>query len=219
METIVISLGGSIIVPKNIDYVFLKKFKNAIKKDKRKFVIVAGGGSTARDYIFALRKEGASNERQDMIGIKITRLNAQLLSGLFNLPKQIPKTAPQVKNLWKKNKITVCGGFRPGITTDGVAAEIAKTLKSKILINITNVPGVYTKDPKLKGAKFLKDITYKDFDKLLKKVEEKPGQHFVLDKYAAKVAKANKIKVIILKGINNLKACLGNKKFKGTIIY
>jgi len=219
MKTIVISLGGSVIVPKNVDYVFLKKFKQIIQRDKRKFVIVAGGGSVARDYILALRKEGAPNKRQDYIGIEITRLNAQLLAGLFNLPKEIPTNIKKVKALWKKNKITVCGGFRPNITTDGVAAEIAKKLNSKTLINITNVPGLYTKDPKLKGAKFIKDINYKGFNKFLEKFKEKPGQHFVLDRYAAKIAQAEKIKVIILKGINNLKAYLSNKKFKGTIIH
>jgi uridylate kinase len=219
METIVISLGGSIIVPKNIDYNYVKDFKKIISSDRRKFVIVTGGGGTARDYISALRKQGASNKRQDNIGIEITRLNAKLVAGVFNLSEKIPENVKQVKSMWKKQRITLCGGFRPGITTDGVAAEIAKEIKAQTLINITNVAGLYTKDPKLKGAKFIPEIKYRDFQKFLDKFNEKPGQHFVLDKYAAKIAKANKIRVVILKGIENLRACLSEKTFKGTIIH
>ena len=53
MKTIIISLGGSIIVPNEIDIAFLKSFKALIerylKKDFR-FIIVAGGGQTCRKY-------------------------------------------------------------------------------------------------------------------------------------------------------------------------
>ena len=58
-KVIVISLGGSLIVPDEIDYSFLQKFREVIKKNTRKykFVIVCGGGSIARKYIKALRKD------------------------------------------------------------------------------------------------------------------------------------------------------------------
>ena len=53
MKPIIISLGGSIVVPDKIDYNFLKKFRALIlkhvKKGKR-FVLICGGGATARLY-------------------------------------------------------------------------------------------------------------------------------------------------------------------------
>ena len=55
-ELVVISLGGSLIVPEKVDVKFLKEFKKIILKNtkKHKFVIVCGGGSIARKYIQAL---------------------------------------------------------------------------------------------------------------------------------------------------------------------
>jgi len=50
---IVMSLGGSIIIPNNVDYKFLFNFEKFIKRlaQKEKIVIVTGGGNTARKYI------------------------------------------------------------------------------------------------------------------------------------------------------------------------
>ena len=52
MKTIVISLGGSIVVPEEIDIKFLTEFKNMIERLIKKgyrFIIICGGGSIARD--------------------------------------------------------------------------------------------------------------------------------------------------------------------------
>ena len=86
-KTVVISLGGSIIVPDRIQVAFLKKFKEFIlkflKKDY-KFIIVTGGGSTARNYIKAAdRVTKINDEDKDWLGIHATRLNAHLLRTIF----------------------------------------------------------------------------------------------------------------------------------------
>ena len=57
-DIIVISFGGSLIVQNQIDTVFLKEFRNLILKYIRKgkrFVIICGGGRTARNYQEAAR--------------------------------------------------------------------------------------------------------------------------------------------------------------------
>jgi uridylate kinase len=49
----VISLGGSLIVPNEINIKFLKLFKNIINekvRENKKFIIIVGGGKTARNY-------------------------------------------------------------------------------------------------------------------------------------------------------------------------
>ena len=80
MQTIVISLGGSIIVQEKINYKFLNEFKRIILKHKEyKFIIVTGGGKTARTYIEAARKEKLSEEEISFLGILTTRLNANLI--------------------------------------------------------------------------------------------------------------------------------------------
>jgi uridylate kinase len=57
-RVVVISLGGSLIVPEIMDLSFLRAFRQVIKKNtnKCKFVIVCGGGSVARKYISALKE-------------------------------------------------------------------------------------------------------------------------------------------------------------------
>jgi len=69
---IVISLGGSLIVPSGMmDIAFLERFKNTLRKHYRnwKFVVVCGGGSIARKYIEVLRKEGKSAYEQSKAGL------------------------------------------------------------------------------------------------------------------------------------------------------
>ena len=58
-KVIIISLGGSLIAPDKVDYEFLEKFKKVLEKNKRKykFVVVCGGGKTARTYIQGLENQ------------------------------------------------------------------------------------------------------------------------------------------------------------------
>ena len=55
-ERIIISLGGSLLVPESIDQVFVANFKRFILahlKEGYRFILVTGGGKTARKYIEA----------------------------------------------------------------------------------------------------------------------------------------------------------------------
>ncbi len=221
MQTIVISLGGSAIIPDKVDYKFLEAFKKIIQKHKKyKFVIVTGGGKTARNYIQAVRKEKLSEKVASIVGIASTKLNAKLVSGFFKIKHKIPETLNKVKS--SKQRIIICGalGHRPGLTSDANAAEIAQKLKAKYFINMTNVKGLYSKDPKkYKTAKFIKQISHKDFNNIIKKIKYKAGQHFVLDQVASKIIMQNKIPTVILKGNNNLDKVLSNKNYQGTIIF
>jgi len=219
MQTIVISLGGSMINPGKINLKFLKALKEVIYQHSKenKIVIVTGGGKTARDYISAL--EGKTRLEKDLIGIDCTRLNARLIASYLGANKTIPIKLKEVKPLLKKHRIVICGGLEPGKTSDGTTAEIARDVKADILINMTNVKGLFTKDPrKYKTAKFINRISHKAFKEELKRIKEKPGQHFVLDKVAADICRKDKRQIIILKGIKNLDNLLRNKKFEGTII-
>ena len=51
------------------------------------------------------------------------------------------------------------------------------------------------------------------------KVDEKPGQHFILDSSAAKIARGAGREVIILKGIRNLEKAIQGESFEGTVIF
>lgn len=220
MSTVVISIGGSAINPNKVDSKFLKELKTTILKvsKKHKLVLVTGGGFLARDYINAL------NDRtvyvKNVMGIHCTRLNATLLASYINKCNQeIPQTLEEVHDLLKSFNIVICGGLRPGTTSDGTTASIADYLDADSMINMTNVKGLYSKDPnKYKDAKFIKKLSHKEFKSIMDKVKEKPGQHFILDSLAAKICRDANRKVIVLKGIKNLENAILNNKFEGTII-
>ena len=227
MKVEVLSLGGSVIIPTytdKVDYGYLKSFKKLIEsiKDKR-FVIVTGGGATARKYMNALEQEGLDKKTQCLLGISVTRLNAAFMASFFDgmASQVIPRSLDEVKNLLLRNKVVFTGGLRyeEDNTSDGTAARIANYLHTHF-INITDVDGLYTKDPrKHKDAKFISHISFDDFDRMAKKIVYQPGQHFVLDQHASAIIKRHKIRTTILgRDLGNIRKCLNDKDFKGTVI-
>ena len=108
----VISLGGSRIVPDDVDDGFLLRFKRLLDshRDKR-FVVVCGGGSTARRYIGALRKLGKGTKSQSMEGIAVTRLHAGFLARIFGrvANEDLPLSMKKVRDLLRGNRVVFCG--------------------------------------------------------------------------------------------------------------
>ena len=213
------------MVPDKVDYEFISEFKKVISKLKRKykFVVVVGGGGTARTYIEGLR--GFNEKIKSLMGIGITRMNARFMMIFFgkNPDHKMPKSIKQIKYALGKNDVLFVGGLRyePKNTSDGTAAQIASVLKSD-LINLTNVDGLYTKDPrKYRDAKFIPQISWQGFKKIVSKIKYKAGQHFVLDQHAAEIIMKNFVRTVILNGGNlkNFEDYLEGKKFKGTVIY
>jgi uridylate kinase len=225
MKTLVISLGGSLIIPEKIDFTFLKKFKSTLRKKytKYKFVIVCGGGVIARKYISVLKKAGQSNYKLNQAGIRATRLNAQFMMQIFGdeANSTLPRNMKEVKANIPKNHVVFCGALRyqPDSTSDETAAKLAKYLNTSF-INLTNVKGLFTDNPKTnKNAKFIPKISWKDFEKKALKLKHKPGQHFVLDQKAASLIRKHNIPTYIIgPNLTNLSKILNNKPFTGTII-
>lgn len=223
-KVIVVSLGGSVIVPENPDYKLLEAFKKVMKRhDKHhKFVIVAGGGSIARKYIQALELEGKSKNELAAAGIRATRMNALFLMQFFgeDANRNLPMNMGEVANKLTKHNIVICGALRfvPNSTSDSTAARLAHFLKGEF-INITNVPGLYTSDPKKdKTAKLIPKITWRAFDDIVKKIKFHAGQHFVLDQHASEIIKENKIPTYIISSPISLNNIIKGNKFKGTLI-
>ena len=226
MKVEVLSVGGSLLFDGcEINYSYIKKLKKLLTSySDRKFVVVIGGGSIARTYIDALKHFDTSNEFMCHFGIAITRTNARMMANAFGRvsnTRHLPKSLKQVKNLLVKHRVVFCGGLRydKNQTSDGTAATIAHYFKTRF-INVTNVDGLYNKDPmKNRGAKLIPCITYKEFDKIINKLKYRPGQHFILDQHASSTIKKYKIPTYVVGGnLNNLKKLLNGKKFVGTTI-
>jgi len=224
-EVVVISLGGSIIVPDRIQTSLLEKFKQILNsnKNKYKFVVVCGGGSIARKYISSLREINKSQFLQSMAGIAVTRMNARFMTYFFgrDASQGIPHDMRQVSHLLRKNDVVFCGALRyeANNTSDGTAAKIASFLKTDF-INMTNVKGLYDKNPLTnKNARFISRESWDNFLRRVNKIKFKAGQHYVLDQSAAKIIEQHKIKTYIIgSDMSNLDKLLNKKKFVGTII-
>lgn len=225
-STLIVSVGGSLVVPNGgIDTTFLKDLKKLIKKHVARgwrFVIVVGGGGTARHYQEAARAIGKL-ERDDIdwLGIHSTRLNGHLLRTIFRdiaHPIMLKDPSRPMKN-WKE-PVLVAAGWKPGWSTDYVATRLAKRLKASVVVNLSNIDYVYDKDPnKFVDAQAICDISWKDFRAMVGD-EWDPGMNVPFDPVASKLAHHNKMKVALLNGKNmkNLDALLMGKKFIGTII-
>jgi len=223
MKTYVVSVGGSAIVPDKIDISFLKQLKATIARVSKhnKIVIVCGGGKTARDYISAAKEFNVTDALSCLAGIQSTKLNASLVSLVVHGNPFIPNSLKEVKQVLTKKNVAVIGalGYQPNMTSDGDAAQVAAYLNAELFINVTDVTGLYDKNPKeYKDAKFIPSISFADFWTIASKIKFKAGQHFVLDQSGAKVIKQHKIKTVIVKGMDNLEAVIMGKKFKGTVI-
>jgi uridylate kinase len=219
----VLSLGGSLFCPNEVDVLFLKKFKDFILKwikNGKRFVIFVGGGKIARDYQEVGRKFKIKSEDLDWIGISATLLNAQLLRtifGKFAFEKVLNNPTEKIST---KKKIIIFGGWKPGWSTDFDAVVAAKTFGTKRVINLSNIDFVYDKDPrKFKGVKPLEKISFNELLKIVGNVW-KPGANLPFDPKALKLAKEEKIKIIILNGkdFKNLEKVFLGGKFRGTIV-
>lgn len=224
-KVVIVSLGGSQIIPDDVNYDYLKEFKKVLLKhrDEYNFVVVCGGGSLARKYINAIVKEKGDYYLQSLSGISATRTNARFVSYFFGLDLKhgVPTTKRTVKKYLKKQGIVFCGAleYKDNQTSDTVAAILARKFNGEF-INLTNVKGLYTKDPKkFKDARFISKISWADFDNIVQKIKFKPGQHFVLDQGASEIIKERKIKTLIIEKVKDLDNYLSNKKFVGTTIF
>ncbi|NCB20671.1 MAG: UMP kinase [Clostridia bacterium] len=223
--TYIISVGGSLIVPaEGIDTKFLSDFSLFINKQVQqgnKFLIVAGGGVTARQYVKAANQvQKIPIEEQDWLGIHATRLNAHLLKTvLLDIAHPEIITNPE-KNLISQSSVIIASGYRPGYSTDYVAVLLAKKYKTDIIINLSNIDQVYDQDPKkFSQAKKIKEISWTEFRKIIG-YQWKPGLNTPFDPIASALAEKLKLKVVVINGknIKNIENCLDGKKYIGSLI-
>lgn len=227
-ETIVISVGGSLIVPDDqIDTHFLSSLRDLIETETangRRFILITGGGRTARKYAEAA-KEIAPLEPEDLdwLGIHATRLNAHLVRTIFrDLAHPVIVTNPDdVLDVPKTAKLIVAAGYRPGSSTDLRAVQIAERVGAKKVINLSNIDYVYTADPRLDPtAEKIEDITWAEFRKLIP-TDWDPGLNSPFDPVAAREAEAKGIEVAAINGTKlvSLKSYLDGNVFTGTRIH
>jgi uridylate kinase len=190
---------------------------------KNRLVAVTGGGSIARKYIAAVRELGASEFVCDQIGIHVSRLNARVLTtalGQAAFPK-IPVSSDDLMASIGSELIVVIGGLQPGQSTNAVAALAAEVMHADVLVNATDVDGVYSADPrKDANATRLDEVTPDQLMGILSGEGFKAGEYDLMDPLALRIVKRSNILTVIVDGRDpsNIAKALSNKRFGTRIV-
>ena len=221
------SVGGSLIVPGDIDTTFLTSLKDFITDQTtnhgRRFIIIAGGGRTARNYQDAAAAvTDLTADDLDWMGIHSTRLNGHLLRTIFrDMAHPVMITNPDdVQDVPGEPSVIVASGYRPGCSTDLRAVQIAELIGATKVINLSNIDYAYTADPNSDtSAEKIERTTWAEFRALIPR-EWDPGMSAPFDPIAAAAADAANIEVAIING-NKPEAVanyLAQEDFIGTVI-
>jgi len=215
---LVFSVGGSIINQNKINLEFLREFKDFcfdIINNKEKIAIITGGGSVAREYQKAAREFNIDNNNiLDKLGIKATKINAELLLSIlgdlaYNTVLETPND-----DIDENKQILIFSGWKPGWSTDYVSVRVSERFNAKRIFNLTNISKVYNKE-----KQNVDKLTWNEYLEIIEN-DWKPGMNTPFDPVASKKARDLGISVFVLKGTDlyNLKQAIKGQKFNGTII-
>jgi len=221
----VISIGGSILFEGNEPNP--EKFKaivdviTKLHRSGKKIVLVVGGGKVARLYSGVAGSLNLNKFEQDLVGIKVTRLNAFLLAAAMpDAHKKVLEDISDAKKVLDSGKIPVFGGLVPFFTTDSVAALLAEFFNG-VFVNLTDVDGIYDSNPKQNpDAIMFSEISYSRLVSLAIAAGSSPGQNVVVDVACAMILKRSKIPAVFLNGNNldNFMAYINGQSFVGTVV-
>ena len=223
-KTVLIKLSGESLAGnkgQGLDFEYIEKVCKMIKEchDEygTKVAIVCGGGNFLRGRDATVM----DRETADYTGMLATIMNSLVLKDTFNrigypaynqsgLGVDIidkPDGEKATKAL-DENKVVIFGGGtgKPVFSTDTGAALRAVDVKADIIIKLTNVDGVYDKDPnKYEDAKKYDTVT---FDEVLEK------ELGIMDLEAMDLCKKNNIEIVVanIDAPNCLKRIINNEK-------
>ena len=114
----------------------------------------------------------------------------------------------------------VGAGWKPGFSSDYDAVALAKRIKAKRIINLSNTDYVYSDDPKKDPkAKRHERMTWKEYLGVIGD-HWVPGRNSPFDPVAAKLCAKERLEVAVVSGedLTNVERALRGADFKGTLI-
>jgi uridylate kinase len=224
MKRIVISLGGSVLIP-SLESHKIQGYSQVLKDigARHQLFVVVGGGGEARRYIGAARVLGIDEARADEIGIMVTRLNATLLLGALGTSAypRVAESYTEAREYAETGKIVVIGGIAAAQTTDAVSAVLAEYVGADVLINATSVNGIYSADPRKDAAAVRHScLTPCQLLDIIRGDRLFAGANTVFDVVAAKVVDRSGICLIVIDGRDpeNLRRAVLEGTFTGTVV-
>lgn len=237
MQWKVIKIGGSILVRSSAEgfrFEYAQKLKFALDEFKEyNFSLTSGGGKNTREYMNQAKAQfpTASTEDINRVGVSVSNTNSEFLHIVFKdrafervlRYKEFDEfvagsSIPSIENC----KYIIASSSKAGSSNDYNALLMALRLKSKEVIVLKNIQGVFTSDPnKDKSASLIPKLSWSEyFDVIGNPKEFTPGSNYPVDIIAAREAQKAKVRFLLLDGENleNLKKALENEEFIGTYI-
>lgn len=217
------------------DFDYARKIRNLLIEVSSEIDFIGiniGGGFITRKYQNLVRIHG-ENDQIDLhkLGITTTNVNAQIFHGLFgkNIYPEVIKYKEYDEfmegklNLdLQKYKFLLVTASKPGISNDWNATQLGLRLGTKSIIDIKNIDGVYTSDPKKDpNAKKIDKLSWDEYFKVIGNPKEfEPGGNYPVDIETARLAKMQGVKFLIVGGddLENVRNAMLGKEFKGTVI-
>ena len=221
---LVVRVGGS-VVASPFDPVLMGRYVDLLVELRRLghvVVAVVGGGSLSRELIRTAKAMGLGEPDQDEVAISVSRLMAQLFvlklgkDGLGSVPTRVEDAVKLVD----VGRVVVMGGLKPGMTTDAVAAMLAKGMRADLLVKASDQEGVFNRDPRrFPDARKLDSLRFEELGKLFEADRHRAGIHQILDPEAVRLLQKSRIRTVVVDGSkpgNVLLAVKGEKV--GTVI-
>ena len=223
----IVSLGGSLVVPQEVDTFFVKEFLGKLIELinlGHSFLIIVGGGYTSRSYQKALSDIAVDvgAEGLDWVGISGTRINAEMLrlaTGDLAYGEVVFNPELEYPNMTDFS-LVFGAGWKPGWSTDYVATRFAQKVGAREVINLSKVDHIYTADPKVNlDAKKIEQATWDDYLSFIPSDWE-PGLSTPFDPVAARLAKEAGLNLSFVSNekIDDFVKCVKGEDFLGTRI-
>jgi|YelNatPaOPRAMG01_1025707.scaffolds.fasta_scaffold49528_4 uridylate kinase len=203
----VVKVSGSVF-PESLGTDLIKSYAaelRALRAEGHELVVVAGGGANARNYIRALRELGGSESHCDEIGIRVSRLNALLLISALGAAAYplVPEDLGQLLAYFSTGRIVVMGGLQPGHSTNAVAALAAEAIRADLLVNATDVDGIYTADPRADpSARKLEVIRARELLGMILGGSLWAGTYDLMDPVAVGIIARSNIPALVVNGMD-----------------
>jgi len=211
---VAISLGGSLLTGKGkenyvkLDPARYTRYAEVIRglhEDGHEMVVVCGGGKPARYFIDIAKTYNASPDVLDYLGIKSSHVNALLfMAALGDIAEQptVYETPGDAFDNRAPGKVWIGGGHRPGTSTDYRTVQFAGAMGADLIINATDIDGVYDKNPSVHAdAKKLPQLTFEELETIIREnTRQAPGEYGLFDLAAVTLSKEIRVPVAIIDG-------------------
>jgi uridylate kinase len=204
----ILKIGGSLLfsADQKLDLHQFQEYAQIIRQLRQEghnLVLVVGGGAFAKKLVEKGKRLGANRDALDQLGIAATWVCAQLMiAALEDIAHSTPiMTEEQLTQLIGVDELLVLGGLHPRQSTNAVAARVAELVEAKTLVNVTDVDGVYERDPKQSpDSKLISEMTISELRKIVSPLTNEPGAYPLFDQRALDIIERGKVELWFVNG-------------------